>query len=195
MSEANNPSHKYHPMRGNIIDLLLAEAKRKPAIKALVDKIHELTDEDIAQAQVPLPWYRQALVCLKEKDSLRTLALDVDKHIVHGAVPNPDGEVFQWVGGEAYLPSGPFGSLLMITHGKLLWLPAKGGVWYETSFSPTVHHSIRANCRKLCDANKLEYMEMYKRATSRNAPADVPVIDMSDTPQSPLAAMGVRIYR
>jgi hypothetical protein len=183
-------------MRGNIIDLLLAEAKRKPAIKALVDKIHELTDEDIANAQVPLPWYRQALKGLKQQSSLKDFARDVDKHIIHGSVPNPDGEVFQWIGGEDFLPSGPFGSLLQITHGKLLWLPTSGGVWFETSFSPSVHPSIRMNSRKVCDANKTEYMEMYKRVTSRNAPPDTPVIEISrSTPQSPLAALGVRIYR
>lgn len=182
-------------MRGNIIDLLLAEAKRKPAIKALVDNIHNLTGEDIAQAQVPLPWYRQALTLLKGQDSMGSLVLEVDKHTIHGSVPNPDGEVFQWIGTDQYVPSGPFDGLLMVTHGKLLWLPKAGGVWIETSFTAQVRHSIRMNIRKICDANKMEYMEMCKRARSRNAPADVPTTDISTSTPSPLASMGVRIYR
>jgi hypothetical protein len=54
-------------MKDPLIGKLMYEAKVKPAIKLLVDRVAELTDEEIDQAKVPLPWFRIALRKLRDQ--------------------------------------------------------------------------------------------------------------------------------
>ena len=51
----------------DLVTLLLSDAKRRPDIRALVDRIDEMTTEDINAAVVPLKWYRDALHLLKAR--------------------------------------------------------------------------------------------------------------------------------
>jgi len=58
----------------DIISLLLYEAGRKSEVAALVKRVEALTDEEIASAHVPLPWYRKALTELRKRCIAERLA-------------------------------------------------------------------------------------------------------------------------
>ncbi len=53
----------------DMVQLLLNEAKRKPKIAELVDRVNSMTDADIDAADVPLPWFRIALKRLRGAES------------------------------------------------------------------------------------------------------------------------------
>ena len=81
------------------IALLLSDAKRRPDIKALVDRIDDMTTEDINAAVVPLKWYREALHLLKARND-NAAALTHAQALVENMGPvviKPEitGEVFR----------------------------------------------------------------------------------------------------
>lgn len=61
-------------MRGNNWELLLATARKKPHLQELVDRVDDLTEEDI-RALPERPWIQKGLLQLK----------DLHKHGYHGA--------------------------------------------------------------------------------------------------------------
>ena len=113
----------------DMVSLLLNEAKRKPAIAALVARISELSVEDIDAAEVPLPWFRIALKRLKERE----YANEVSEHAtgfanLMGGIENTPqiGTVLRYTGSEFDLIPVAKGSArsltLRIKTGELLFL-------------------------------------------------------------------------
>ncbi len=48
-------------MNRDIVKVLLSDARTKPQIAELVERAEQMSDDDIMNAVVPLPWYRKAL--------------------------------------------------------------------------------------------------------------------------------------
>lgn len=126
-------------MRGqSLISLLEYEAKRRPEIQALVDNVLNLTDAQIEQAVVPLPWFRQAIRVLKarvEAEQLNSKPLTITYN------PDSMGHVVTWQAAPTYLKQGR-SSLELIT-GFPVWFPDAGGVWVDTAFFPQIPHQLQ----------------------------------------------------
>lgn len=65
----------------DIVVMLRNEAKTKPVIANLVNRIDELSRADIDTSSVPLPWYRKALHELKNRNELAS-RMDAAEHYV-----------------------------------------------------------------------------------------------------------------
>lgn len=126
-------------MRGqDIVALLKYEAQRRPDIQQAISNVENLSESDIENLVVPLPWFRQALRVLKARIEIEKLyrqPLDITY--------NPDrmGHVTTWQGDPTYLKQGS-SSLELIT-GFPVWFPDAGGVWVDTAFFPQIPHQLQ----------------------------------------------------
>lgn len=171
------------------VALLRYEATRRPEIAALLARVHELTDEDIDNAQVPLPWYRQALKSLTRNNRVSAL---IDQHVVNGFSVDPEGEIVTYTGDEIWVTVRS--TQLLLKSGTLIFFPEKGGVWLETLFLPNIDPRL-LNGRGHGKGTRQSYRVALQEARER-ACAPVPVADPSNPAASqPLAHLGVRIQR
>jgi hypothetical protein len=128
-------------MRGDMVKLLLSEAKTRPDIAALVDRVENLTDAEIEAIKVPLPWFRTALRRLRAQRGATTLAAYIEQHVVDTLAPDPEGWLHIWKGGAEFLPLGR-GTAMDVQDGEPLFLPDTGGFWLATAFAPDIPHSL-----------------------------------------------------
>lgn len=133
-----------------MISLLHYEARVKPEIKALVDRVDELTDEDIENAVVPLPWFRQALKLLRDQnahnrnmDEIAKRANAIADLAIHSTAPDPLGHIAVWTDGDSYVFTSAQAQFLM-TPGMLVWFPDSGGVWIGTLFTKYIDPRLAA---------------------------------------------------
>lgn len=92
-------------------ELLLAVAKKKPRLQALIDRVAEMSAEEITALGEPL-WVRQALEILRQsngkgmKERLRDILDAADKaDAIERAKPKPTYEIRIWDGAETFLGS------------------------------------------------------------------------------------------
>lgn len=64
--------------RGDIVALLTYEAKKRPKVAALLDRVHELTDEEIDTADVPLKWYKQGLRVARDRARIKNIMAETE---------------------------------------------------------------------------------------------------------------------
>lgn len=178
-----NNGHLNNPMR-TLETMLLYEAKQKPQIQALVERVYQLTDQEINDAEVPLPWFRTALRQMRDR---RLLEDALNTHTRHDRVPDPEGNMKEWIGGEAWLDIGR-GNQLLIRDGMLVWFPHTGGVWIESifiaRFDPRLVYQTRPAGRK----TKSEYA-LARRAALLGQNPELAAMDAA-TERQPF-----RIYR
>jgi hypothetical protein len=120
----------------------------------LVDRVDDMTDEDIEAAQVPLPWFRIALRDLR--DSRKVVELP---EIPHEA--DPMGTLVEWVSAEAFIKTTARLEV-EVKPGMLLWRPDTGGVWLESTFCKTVDPQVYGQ-RAVSRITKSEYLFRYKQ--------------------------------
>jgi hypothetical protein len=146
-------------MRGDMVAMLAYEAKNKPEIKELVDKIHELTIEDIQNAVVPLPWYRQALLLMKQREAhAQLLARMNDVEI--GKNTDPKGWTAKWHDTNTFI-NLERGNSVEIKTNTLIWFPEDGGVWIETIFSNLIDAKL-LTLKQTELMTKSQYMIAYR---------------------------------
>lgn len=184
-------------------DRLLYEAKRRPGISELVEKAAFLTDDEIATASVPMPWYRVALKKLREQhrqnaqddfDDVRLL--DLLPLIKDGTNPDPMGMMLEWVGGDEWVDIG-HGNFLMVATGKLLWTPASGGLWIDTVYVPYVPSIVHQNVRQLRMVSKSDYTLAVKDLLAGRvfSGAVIAVDSQASEAVGRLSGLGVRIVK
>lgn len=121
------------------MSLLAYEATRNPAIKALVDRAADLSDEEIDTAAVPLPWYRKALKIAREKARKNAGLMAQTERVLNstsfGEVADPVGEVYEWRDERTFIRMDR--SELEITTGDLIFIDA-GGVWIGSARSTKI---------------------------------------------------------
>ncbi len=162
-------------MRGDMVAMLAYEAKNKPDIKALVDKIHEMTIEDIQNAVVPLPWFRQALLLMKQREAhARLMARMNDVEI--GKNADPKGWVARWHDTDTFI-NLERGSSVEIRTNTLIWFPEDGGVWIETIFSNMIDPRL-LTLKQTEFMTKSQYMIAYRERI--NGLSHSSVIDMTN---------------
>jgi hypothetical protein len=145
-------------MNKTLIGYLHYEAKVKPHIKELVDRVDNMTDAEIDAANTPLPWFKIALKDLR--DSRRVVELPEIPHD-----PNPMGTMVEWTSPEDFI-KGPSRLEIEIKPGMLLWRPDTGGVWFEAVFCKTVDPKIFSQ-RPVARISKKEYLAAYQARLSR----------------------------
>lgn len=158
----------------DIVQLLLSEGKRKPAVQALIDDVASLSDEDIAAATVPMKWYRDALKKLRRKAREQAVfaetSLLIDANTVDGVVDDPSGAVYRWDGNTQFIAVDRGGALEVRT-GDLIWMPEYGGVWFDTSYSKHVDPAL-ASAYRLGVMAKTEYSQACRDKRSRLSPTE-----------------------
>ena len=161
-------------MTRSLKELLLFEASRKPKIAELVSNIRELSEEDIDNIKVPLPWYKKALIEYKksllkiDEDSVvRTRALEyISKYVVDGVVPDGLGQLKEWRGESIYLVLDRNGNLEIKT-GTALWFPDSGGVWIDTVYSKFIDPRI-CTLNTISRMTKTEYTDYCWKKRNSN---------------------------
>ena len=147
-------------MRGDMVAMLAYEAKVKPAIAKLMDEIDTLSQLDIENAVVPLPWYRTALLRLKAQREQQKQLRDIDENIIWGTVPDPIGWMALYDGDQQYFKiTNQFS--LEVKYDTLVWFPDTGGVWIETTFCKEIDIRM-ANLPPVERVTKTQYSEIYR---------------------------------
>jgi len=170
----------------DIVALLRAEAKRKPAIAQLMNDVVGMTDEQIAALKVPLPWYRVALKkCRDLKISAETtqrVSEIVSNAVVEVFINDIDGTMRQFTGDTQFIKVARGGDV-EIKYGTFIWFPHAGGVWIDTLFSSTIDPKL-AESTFIGDINKQGYINARAEQRSKNAPVNVPGTVVDGAPSS-----------
>lgn len=171
------------PQKRDPITLLQYEAKRQPELAAIIDRLPGMSEDDIKNCKVKLPWMRRALLELRQRklhdamnDTIITWAID-------GRTPDPMGEIRRWTGDPVFVRVGR--TEIEIKPGELLWFSADG-VWIDSIHSRYVD-PILAQCLPLGKMTRSEYLNAV-RDRVRNM-----TVSPSVEVREPLA--GVRFYR
>lgn len=129
------------------------EAKVKPHIKELVDRVDDMTDADIEAADVPLPWFRIALKELRdERRKVEEPEIIVEQ--------DPMGTMVEWTGNEDFIKTTARLEV-EVKPGMLFWRPDTGGVWFESVFSKNVDPKLYSQ-RPVARMKKSEYLVAYR---------------------------------
>lgn len=129
-------------MRGSTLEgMLLYEAKIKPSIRDMVDRVHEMSHQDIDQLQVPLPWFKLALKQLKNKESTVDQEARILANTTFGETKDVMGSIVQWTGSTTFIPLS-HAMKLEVTSGTWIFLPDVGGMWIGSSYSKTADAAL-----------------------------------------------------
>ena len=184
------------------LDMLRYESTRKPAIKELYDLAVAgvLTDNEIDEAPVPLPWYRKALKELRDKhvsESItQTTAILMMPHIVDGVNKPSSGVMMTFMGDTTFIKIDA-SSQVELKYGRPVFFPRVGGVWIDTIYSKKIDPKLEDYCINPVECDRLQYINAWKDVITRDMPSDAQII----SPDSPgvsanaarMAGLGVRI--
>lgn len=194
------------------IDLLIYESKRRPEIKALMKRAEtgELTDDEINEAKVPLPWYRKALRQLRDARltntrmniSMANSLASMEEHglIKDGRLAPSEGIMAYYTGPTQFIAMGK--GHIEVQSGRPVFFPKVGGVWIDTVFSRRIDPNLESYCVRPLPCDRSHYIATWKemlQGVVRTAGAEVQQIgedtDLAATnPGVPvgLAKLGVR---
>lgn len=172
----------------SLIQLLEYEAKRKPDIARLVNKVDSLTDNEINEAKVPFPWYRKALKELREKNVLKNNTINIENHIVEGYTPNPVGDLRKWSGDLSFVKVNNRGGEIQVDNGDLFWFPKTGGAWLDSIFIENPEPKIYSLSKFICCETFTEYKKKIRLLiNNRNK-------NIQSNKSTVLSAYNVKIY-
>jgi hypothetical protein len=171
------------------------EAGRNPELAQLVERAATLTDEEIAQAP-GLAWIGKALTERRQKARGDLLRSEIEPLIEITFAEETPGNARRWPLESTFMRFGR--SELMIDTATLLWFPEAGGVWCDSTFSPSIDPRLTA-CVSEGQMMRAQYLELRRQDKLRACPIDAPVLSMNPTAVSErdvtLARYGVRIQR
>jgi hypothetical protein len=142
-------------MRGDIVAMLLYEAKQKPNIQYLVDNILSLSTNDIQNASTPLPWYKQALLIMKNR-------LTLESTTSYSNNSDPIGSTALWTYDNTFLKIDRGGEIEIKTNTPIWFQLNSPGVWIESLFSSTID-PILLTLPQSHNILKSQYLELYKQ--------------------------------
>jgi len=131
----------------DIVALLRNEARRKPAIAALLDQAQTMTDAEIDSLAVPLPWYRKALKRARDTKISAATTENMLQIVANSVVDlqlndRNFGSMRRYDGDTRFILVTKAGGSLEVKTGKLLWFPDDGGVWIDTIFAEEIDPSL-----------------------------------------------------
>lgn len=148
-------------MRGQSLKGLIEyEAKRRPEIKELLDRVETLTDDEIENAAVPLPWFKQALRQVRAVKQKELMDAYILANTVSDVVPDPLGSIAEYKGPDTYVQATS-GMSIELKTGTLVWFPEDGGVWIETTFCRVIAPCL-VTASPVKKAHKTEYSALYR---------------------------------
>lgn len=109
----------------DLISMLEYEAKRRPELKALLDKGDKLNKADVDAYQAPMPWFKKALVLFISRGGRRPGSW------THGTTPDYLGSTFSWTGPETFIQVSDRSSISIRT-GDPVWVDPNGFYWIDT---------------------------------------------------------------
>ena len=132
------------------------EAKRRPEIADVIDRLGEMTDDEIKAVKVPLPWVTKALLAKCEEIRLAKMVIKSN----NGFVDDPIGIVKCWPFMEQWVPLNAAGGQLLVKENDLVFF-VNNGCWLGTIWCQVVP-TILANCRPVREASKSQYSEILR---------------------------------
>ena len=185
--------------------LLEYEAKRRPVLAKLLERVAFLSDEEIEGADLPLSWMRIALRRQRDEAAyqrrLREAEITMQADVIQGTTPDPVGTICEYVGGDFFMKAR---TLIEVRTGTLVFLPESGGLWLDHSFYAERDPALLAALRPVEHGKRDRYFDMRRERLLR-LHGDAPVIDLTGERQgggpvqseavSRLGALGVRIGR
>jgi hypothetical protein len=185
--------------------MIYAEAKRFPKVAELLARAAELTDEEIATADVPLPWYRMALTRIRNEErgkakmgEMKSEMESGSSYFRHGSAPPIKGYQAVYCGPDQYVMM--LVTEMLLRSGTLVFFPLHGGMWIESSAGPHAPVSkIVGQCRDNVETTLDAYKAAYNARMVSLHP-DAPLLNDPGqstggapmTPMMGLASMGVR---
>jgi len=149
-------------MRGQSLEgLLTYEAKRKPEVQALVDRIDDLTDADIESAVVPLPWFRQALKQMRDRRAAERRNGGVLEKVVYGVNPEVMGRVFYWNNEPIFIQTSNIATI-ELGHQELYFLPDSGGLCLGYSTFKLQDPRLLQGVLEAEGQTRSQYLEAYQ---------------------------------
>jgi len=174
--------------------LLAYEAKKRPNLQSLINRLPNVTDEEIEKSGL-IKWIRQALYKIKkdnqEKIKNQKISNDIEKFIVDGHIPDPLGNMYRWTGPDMFIQIER-GNMLEVRNNSLIWLPIKGGIWIENLFCRFIDPKVLINSKLIKLISKSEYTNFYKSEQLSLMSLDATVIMTSKDANNTLAIYGVR---
>lgn len=177
--------------------MLQKEAKRFPKVAELIERAPWLTDEEIAAADVPLPWYRNALKQLRDMESYRMKveqyeSAEASSFFKHGVTATVEGFSGLYVGNDAWVKT--FECEMLLRSNTLIFFPTKGGMYVDCSFLKGKDQQLREIAQSCRDLTKTDLLS-YKRAANQRLVGyhpDAPVLNDPHATAGPAAngAMG-----
>lgn len=144
------------------IVLLQHEAKRRPIVADLLDRVASLTDEDIEAADVPMMWYRSALKQLRDKKKLEALIAAIPLDDDSGTGENDKlGLTLEYTGSNFWLKPTKNAMQLEISTGDWLFYPKEGGgAWLNHLFIPYPPQQL-AQSKHVAEQTRADYVISY----------------------------------
>lgn len=154
------------------IDLLMYEASRRPHIKDLVERAHDLSDEEIKAAIVPLPWYRKALTQLRDARNKNKNAMISQGNqaalmapfIRNGHNADPEGIMCIYNGDTRFITMGK--TSIEVHTNTFVFFPRAGGVWIDTAFCGRIDPNLQNYCAMVGPKTRMGYMDHIKAVRS-----------------------------
>lgn len=153
----------------SVLDLLWYETKRRPELAMIVANLDNMSDAEISETDVGLPWMRQALLKLKHERPSAEWAAEVLANVVDSHTPDPIGEMRQWIGQPTFIRIGR--TQLEVNFGQLVWFN-QNGVWVDTIYAPMVDPLLHINTRSCGPISFLGYIEANRARVSLLTPME-----------------------
>lgn len=162
--------------------LIRYEAKKRPEIAALVERAPEMTDAEIDEVKVPLPWYRQALRAIRRDANVKNSTRI-------GVVADPMGQMCRYDGDTQFIEIDTQGELILrgtleVKRGALVWFPDSGGIWIDTIFSKFISpefgpHTLAALARVTRSGYQAAVRDL-RNSSANLSTADIETYDPDD---------------
>lgn len=147
----------------DIVKMLESEARRKPHIAELLERARTgtLTDDEIAEAILPLPWFRKALTEARNRSAV-ALAFDdpsVEMVSLEDGGNTRHGTTVIYTGPTCWLK--PVRGLhAELRAGDLLFFPDEGGAWLNQTFFSGSQPELKS-VEIVAHQTRKEYVEAY----------------------------------
>lgn len=154
----------------DIVKLLEYESSRRPEIAELVDKVSAMTDDDIANAEVPLPWFRNALKIMRDRQKIAVYSAELCNSIEISYLPDPIGEVWKYTGIDRFMPISASRSKMTneieINNGQMLWC-ASDHYWIDSFYATGMPTEwLFQSATKVGNMSRTEYLHACRQRLS-----------------------------
>jgi hypothetical protein len=160
----------------DMVSLLHSEARKKPAIAALIEQAAGMSEAEIDRLKTPLPWYRKALKMIHHNhfvaQTMAQAAADLEGHVVTGFVGDPKGTMRVYSGESKFIKIDR-GNLLQVECNTLIWFPFTGGVWIDSLFSSVIDPEL-GQSTSVSEVTKTEYTKSVRDRRNKIETGNVP---------------------